>query len=325
LKGAAGDLAIEQAHRRVKLFNRRGQPMARTDWPSSRALYDGHTSRDVELQIQMVDGGRLWMAVSAAPIKPDPDGPPAAVVAFSNITARKRAEAEREGLMQRLVDVQEAERLHFARELHDELGQELTALLIGLKALETTASDGARAERIRELRDIANRMNGQVHHMAGNLRPLILEDLGLLSAIEELALGWGAKLGIDVDLLLDGLDGPIAPQASIALYRVLQEALTNVARHAEASRFSITARRAGGTLRVAVEDDGKGFDPGENGTGRARRNGLIGMRERLAAVGGEFTIESRQGHGTTVYISVPVAEGRETHDVGAKVPALHRG
>lgn len=316
---------MHHGHRGIRLYDRRGEFLDRVDWPSSRALLHGETSRDVELQIEMADGRRRWVAVSAAPIRGDPDGASATVVAFSDITARKLAETERETLLQRLVEVQEAERLHFARELHDELGQELTALLIGLKGVETAASDELRNERLAGLREMAGRMHDQVHHLAGDLRPLILEDLGLLAAVEELALGWGSKLGIEVDLLLDGLGEPIEPDVAIAIYRVVQEALTNVARHSAARSLAITAQRTDGVLRLAVEDDGRGFDPADAGARRAHRTGLVGMRERLAAVGGTLDIESSPAAGTTVYVTVPLADGRGAHDERRQASRVHRG
>ena len=324
LRSGAPAEPTKQAHRNLRIFDRQGRPLDYAQWPSSRALRLGETVRDAEVQIESDGGERLWMSVSAAPIRGDPQEA-AAVVAFSDITDRKRAEKERESLLHRLVEVQEEERLHFARELHDELGQELTALLIGLKGVEAAMAEPERDAQLRDMRSIVGRMNDQVHHLAGNLRPLILEDLGLRPAIEELALSWGTKLGLEIDLLLDGLEAPLPPEASIAIYRVLQEALTNIARHSRARSVSITARGFQGVLRIAVEDDGCGFDPASLSRVRLRRNGLVGMRERLAGVGGTLIVESQPGQGTTVYASIPVGGLEGRHDANTDISDPDRG
>ncbi|WP_156417778.1 ATP-binding protein [Aureimonas sp. AU4] len=312
MQEADGDFPVRVAHRAVRLLDRNGMPLGPNARPSIRALQFGETSRDVELQVEMAGNQKAWIAVSAAPIQEEDGTTQAAVVAFSDITARKRIEGEKEALMRRLVEVQEEERLHFARELHDELGQDLTALAIGLKAFETTNNETARAERLREMHAILERMSNQVHHLAGNLRPLLLEDLGLRAAVEELALGWGAKLGIGVDLLLEGLAEPMPNATAISIYRVVQEGLTNVARHSQASNVSITSRRIGNVLRVVIEDDGRGFELSKADGPRTRRNGFVGMRERLAAIGGTLTVESEPGRGTSLFIVVPTstAEGK---------------
>ncbi|WP_062012471.1 sensor histidine kinase [Aureimonas sp. AU4] len=308
------DVPPSHIHRSVRLFDRNGEALERPDWPSSRALKFGETSRDVEVQMETADGQRRWMAVSAGPIQDDPDGTPAAVVAFSDITARKLAEHEQEVLLRRLIEVQEEERLHFARELHDELGQEVTALMVGLKGIGTAATDELRSERLENLRAVAGRLHDQVHHLAGNLRPPILEDLGLFAAVEDLALGWGSKLGIEVDLLLDGLQEPVPKPVAVAIYRVLQELMTNMARHSGARSLSVAARRSGDVLRIVVEDDGRGFDSTNGSSMPVRRNGVAGMRERLAAVGGSLTIESGMGTGTAAYVKIPLSNGSEAHD-----------
>ena len=234
----------------------------------------------------------------------------------AEIGTREAAEAERRELLRRLGTAQEDERRRITRDLHDQMGQLLTALGLGLKASKTRAPDPSDARphlvRLRELTDLIGR---EVHHLALELRPTALDDLGLQTALATYTEVWSERSGIEIDFQATGLDtGRLPEAAETALYRVVLEALTNVLRHAGARRVSLVLQRFPGQAVAVVEDDGVGFDA-ESVTapaGDGRRLGLLGMRERMALVGGTLTVESAVGRGTTVIARVPLrADGSE--------------
>ncbi len=237
----------------------------------------------------------------------------------AEIGTREAAEADRRELLRRLVTAQEDERRRIARDLHDQMGQLVAALGLGLKAFEDANPDLSPARpllvRLRELTDLIGR---EVHHLALELRPTALDDLGLQTALATYAEAWSERSGVEIDFQAAGLDtGRLPEAAETALYRVVQEALTNVLRHAGARRVSLVLQRLPGQAVAVVEDDGVGFDA-EAVTvpaGDGGRLGLLGMRERMALVGGTLTVESAAGRGTTVIARVPLpaggSEGRE--------------
>ncbi len=206
--------------------------------------------------------------------------------------------------LRRVVEAQELERARLARELHDETGQALTSILLGLKHLEdTAATEEARSatEALREL--VVTTLQG-VRRLAVELRPSALDDFGLVPAVERLATTLGEKSDLVVDLEAQLGEERLPSEAETALYRIVQEALTNVVKHAAAGRVSITLVRKQGAAVVVVEDDGKGFEPASV---RAGALGFTGMRERIELVGGRLTIESSPRAGTTLVAEVPVA------------------
>jgi signal transduction histidine kinase len=227
----------------------------------------------------------------------------------AEIKTREEAEADRRGLLQRLGTAQEDERRRIARDLHDQMGQLLTALGLGLKALEGASPDPSPARpHLVRLRELTNQIGREVHHIALELRPTALDDLGLQAALANYAEVWSKRSGVEIDFQAAGLGtGRLPEPAETALYRVVQEALTNVLRHAGARRVGLVLQRFPGQAMAVVEDDGVGFDA-ESVTATARdggRLGLLGMRERLALVGGTLTVESATGRGTTVIARVP--------------------
>jgi signal transduction histidine kinase len=205
--------------------------------------------------------------------------------------------------LSRVVQAQELERRRLARELHDETGQALTSILLGLKALEERIEgDDARAAA-HDLRELVVSTLQGVRRLAVELRPTALDDFGLVAALERLTHSFGEQTGIRVDF--EPTLGPgerLPADAETALYRIVQEALTNIVKHAHASRVSVLLTRHGGTVKAMVEDDGRGFDPT---AGREDGVGLLGMRERLALLGGRLEIESGEA-GTTVVAEVPL-------------------
>jgi signal transduction histidine kinase len=225
--------------------------------------------------------------------------------AIDDVTELRRAEAARRDLLRRLVTAQEDERGRVARELHDSVGQLLTALALAVRAARDAAPLPPPAEdRLADAERIAGDLGRAVHDLAVRLRPTALDDLGLEAAIAQQVAEWSARTGVPVDYQPHGLAAArLPPEAAAAVYRVVQEALTNVARHARATRVSVVVTRHDGHLTAAVEDDGVGFDPEAAGAGRL---GLVGIRERAALAGGELDIESTPGAGTTVLARLPV-------------------
>jgi signal transduction histidine kinase len=212
--------------------------------------------------------------------------------------------------LRRVVDAEELERARLARELHDETGQALTSILLGLKHLDEVIETDAGREATAALRELVVTTLQDVRRLAVELRPSALDDFGLVPAIERLAgtLAEQSDLAVDLEARLG--DQRLPAEAETTLYRTVQEALTNVLKHASARRVSITLVRKGGSAVVVVEDDGEGFDPGTTRTGSL---GFVGMRERIELVGGRLTIESAPGAGTTVAAEVPVTRTPPEH------------
>lgn len=224
------------------------------------------------------------------------------------IARRERAEADRRDLQQRLTTAQEDERRRIARELHDQMGQHLAAIGLGLKVVEDELPDPSPArDRLHGLRLLTDRIGREVHHLALELRPTALDDLGLQAALANYAEGWSERSGVEADFQAAGLDVVRLPApVETALYRVVQEALTNVLKHAAAKRVSVVLQRTAGQVTAVVEDDGRGFDPDAD-TPADYRLGVLGMRERATLVGGTLEVESAPGRGTTVIARIPLA------------------
>jgi signal transduction histidine kinase len=205
-------------------------------------------------------------------------------------------------VFRRVVGAQEEERRRLARELHDETGQALTSILLGLKALEDRQGEDL-SKTVADVRELVVQTLQDVRRLAVELRPKALDDFGLEPALERLATGFSEQTGIEVELETQ-VGGRLPNDVETVLYRIVQEALTNVVKHARASRVSILVTRKNGSVAAVIEDDGKGFDPvsvRENGVG------LLGMRERVALLEGRLSIESREGAGTTLAVEVPLA------------------
>jgi signal transduction histidine kinase len=205
--------------------------------------------------------------------------------------------------VRRVVDAQESERKRLARELHDETGQALTSILLGLKPLEASMADDQSRAALAELREHVVAALQDVRRLAVELRPAVLDDFGLVPALERLTDAFAEQTNIRVDFHSALGDTRLPNEVETALYRVVQESLTNIVKHASAQRVSVSiARRPSGAAAV-IEDDGKGFD---QRTLREDGLGLLGMRERLGLIDGRLEIESRPGAGTTVVAEVPL-------------------
>jgi len=220
----------------------------------------------------------------------------------------RRKEALRGELLKKVISAQEEERRRIARELHDETGQILTSLLVGLKVMEE-AEDLSEARRLAgELKGMVSQTLEAVQDLALELRPSALDDLGLVAALERYVRSYRKTFDLNVDFQTVGLDGKrLAPQVETELYRIVQEALTNVARHAQAQHVSVLLEERGQDLVVIIEDDGRGFDVREV-LEAGRSLGLHGMRERAELLGGRLVVEARPGVGTTVFVQIPLEE-----------------
>ena len=205
--------------------------------------------------------------------------------------------------VRRVVEAQENERARLARELHDETGQALTSMLLGLKSLEDRVETDESRTAVAELRQLVVATLQDVRRLAVELRPAALDDFGLVPAIERLAVMSGEQGGVSIDVRSDLGDRRLPAETETALYRIAQEAMTNVLKHAEAKLVRVHLSRSGRGARLVVQDDGKGFDSGQVRDGSV---GLVGMRERIALLGGRLMIESTEGAGTMLTVEVPI-------------------
>jgi two-component system sensor histidine kinase UhpB len=212
-----------------------------------------------------------------------------------------RLESERRESARQALHVLEGERSRIARELHDEVGQTLTGVMLQVEGLAARIPDDLN-EQLDELRETARRGTEEVRRIARRLRPEALEDLGLQSALAALATAFGEQARIRVDRRLETAV-PLTEEQELVVYRVAQEALTNVARHAGASRVDLRLECGDAACRLLVRDDGRGITP----AARASSHGIRGMRERAMLIGADLDITGAPGRGTTVTLSIPTA------------------
>jgi signal transduction histidine kinase len=205
--------------------------------------------------------------------------------------------------LRRVVAGQELERQRLARELHDETGQALTSILLGLKGIEEGKDEEDVRRSVLALRELVVSTLQDVRRLAVELRPKALDDFGLVPALERLAETFAEQTNVTVDVEAVLGEERLEAEVETALYRIVQEALTNVIKHANARTVSVVLTRQGDRVAVVIEDDGRGFDPEE---ARGERLGLLGMEERIALVDGRLLVESRPGQGTTVAVEVPL-------------------
>ncbi|MGH3023957.1 MAG: GAF domain-containing protein [Gaiellaceae bacterium] len=204
--------------------------------------------------------------------------------------------------VRRIVQGQEHERRRLSRELHDETGQALTSILLGLKSIEEAEGTERFGAALAELRDLAVTTLQDVRRLAVELRPKALDDFGLVPALDRLTSTFSEQTGIRVQLESALPDARLPSEIETVLYRVVQEALTNVVKHARAENVTVLLREREGKVAVVIEDDGRGFAPEiESDSGL----GLVGMRERVALVGGRLAVESSAGAGTTIVVEAP--------------------
>lgn len=218
---------------------------------------------------------------------------------------RRERELLRRQLLERVIAAQEEERRRIARELHDSTSQSLTSLMVGLRALESDCDSPKVRQHSGELRRVAGQVLEDVHTLAVQLRPAVLDDLGLSAALNRLAKEWQKRHSIETSVIVHLGNERLTDPLETALYRSIQEALTNVAKHAQAKSVNVLVERRQTDIVAVIEDHGRGFNLEQ--AHRDGHLGLLGIRERAESLGGSLTIESSPGLGTSLYIQLPLA------------------
>ena len=274
----------------------------------AQALQDAAVAPIINERIACVDGSLRDVVIAIAGL-PD-HGRTVVQMVITDITERARENRELERsrrdlrrLSASMVQAREDERRRIARELHDELGQRLSALKMELSSLGSEGDGPARAGRIGAMLEMVDDTVASVRRIATELRPLMLDDLGLNAAIEWLADSWSRRMGVAVTLQLKAVEPALDDAVNIALYRMVQEALTNIARHAHATQVGIEIEQSASELQLTVTDNGIGFD--EASIHREGSFGLAGMRERALMLGGQLAIGSSPGGGGRVSVRLP--------------------
>lgn len=289
-----------------------GQSIAPTEWASARALSEGTTSLNELIDIETYDGRRSTIQNSSAPLRNADGLIVGAVIVNEDVTERVRAENalrratdRSQHLSRRLLAVQEEERRHLSRELHDEFGQLLAGIAMHLQAAKGLAGDAARS-RLEECVVLLQQAGAQLRSLVLELRPTMLESAGLTPTLRWLAEQHQQRTGIPTRVVghLHDVPGDLA----IACFRSVQEALTNVMRHARAQHVWIELNQTDGTLELVVRDDGVGFDVAKAFDRAAARGhlGLLGMKERVQILGGDSEVRSEPGQGTRIHIWLPL-------------------
>ena len=269
-----------------------------------------------EFAIMDKDGSTtpVWIALSLVPLGTAPrnsgtvgNGHAVRMAIITDLTDRKRAEATQIGLMRRLISAEDEERRRIARELHDETGQSLTTLLVGLRAIADITGLAKVRSMAQRLREVAAHTVDDVGRLARGLHPAVLDDKGLVAAARRHVSEFAKSVGVVVDLRVVGsVPRRMSPLVQSTVYRILQEALTNVARHAQARSVGVVLKHDHGVLELVIRDNGVGFDPAAV-INEATGLGLHGMQERVALLRGTVQIESRPGHGTMIRVRLPTA------------------
>jgi len=272
------------------------------------ALFSEFRSRlSITLAITLALGGLLAVFASRRIL----DLEDQAASRFSEVT---EARGQLKSLSARLVETQEEERRVLSRELHDEVGQSLSAILVGLSNLSAAIRANARERMENEVTALRRIVEGtvkMVRNITLLLRPSMLDDLGLIPALEWQAREVSRQTGLRVNVAAGGVSDQMPEEFKTCIYRVVQEALHNVTRHAAARTVRIVAQQEAGRLLLSIQDDGRGFD-----VGRSRGLGLLGMEERVAHLGGTLQLLSELGSGTLISVVLPLA-GREAKDTVA--------
>ncbi|OPY66850.1 MAG: Signal transduction histidine-protein kinase/phosphatase DegS [Syntrophorhabdaceae bacterium PtaU1.Bin034] len=262
-----------------------------------------------EAQFVCKNGDLKYLEVSAAVIEYKNEK--STLVVYRDIAERKQYQENLKRLSEQLLSTQEEERKRISQELHDEIGQALSAMNINVEILEKGMgrSKLERQQRLEDLKKLILKTIDDIHRISYNLRPYLLDNFGLIPALRWYSETFQERTGVTVTLCAEGKWQDLDPSLETIIYRVAQEALTNVAKHAEANRVLMGLEHAPACIRISIEDDGKGFDTAhEHGNRNFSKGGLgiFGIRERLSTLNGTFAIESALGGGTRLLIEIPV-------------------
>jgi PAS domain S-box-containing protein len=311
---------LNEKHPHRTILKADGTPMLPAEFPSERAMTENRPVHDAEAGVVLENGEIIWVQVSVAPLAlPEAS----AVVITQDMTERKRAVKELQEandqlqiLSRRLFQVQEDEKRHMARELHDEIGQALTAAKINLQSAQRVDDPADLARRLDESIGILDGLLQQTRRLSLDLRPPLLDDLGLVPTLRSYVDEQAQRAGFRVTFFADPRLERLSAEIETACFRVAQQALTNATRHAQARNVNVELHLAPQALHLIVRDDGAGFDvkAAEERGRRGESFGLPGMRERLSLVGGELDLKSILGRGTEVHAFLPL--GIDSHVSG---------
>ena len=267
----------------------------------------GQPTYEAEFRLRHKDGHYVHVLSRGFPVRREPGGPVVRIVGTHfDLTERRRIESERARteLLAKLVFAQEDERRRIARDMHDEFGEQLTALALRIAALREACADRADlAGQITALETIARRLDHDVDQLVWELRPTALDDLGLRAALANYVQDWSQRANIPAELHTTGLlDDRLSTEVETTLYRIAQEALNNIAKYSHARQVEVILERRADCVLLIVEDDGIGFDLAQRGNGAGF--GLIGMQERATLIGATLEIESAPEQGTTILVRI---------------------
>ena len=220
----------------------------------------------------------------------------------------RAADTEVAGLLHQVITAQEAERKRLSRELHDETAQALTSLIVSMRVLAGKATDEQQRQLLLNARDVASELLLDIRNMAVELRPTALDDLGLAAAMRKYVADFQERFGITVQFSADSDMPMLDSDLSVTLYRIMQESLTNAARHSGASSVEIRLQATQDSIRLEIRDNGKGMPSSELERAlREKRLGIFGMQERVELCSGQFSLESSPGSGALISVSIPIA------------------
>ncbi len=289
--------------------------LSAADRATLRPLMTRAAKAGSKLQVQLLagDGSQIPVQISLRPLAKNGFNQAPIGMVVTDLTEARRAEEMLRALTHRVVQVQEAERGSVALELHDHITQQLIAVLFSSQALsdKLSAREGPAKREAVKLRGMLGRVAAEVERISRNLRPSILDQLGLAAVLRATTTEFALRTGVDVRLTGGPVTALLPADTELALYRILQEALKNIERHARARHVTVALTQPGDCVQLVINDDGIGFDAEHHAARRMGRGvlGLVGMRERAAYVGGTFTVRSGPRAGTEIEVRIPLPPG----------------
>jgi len=264
----------------------------------------------LQVLLKADDGSQLPVQISIRPLARNRFNRAAVAMVVTDMTAARHNEEMLRALSHRLVLAQETERGRVALELHDHITQLLCAILVRSQVLANrlSAREGPAKREALKLRELLGETAREVERISRNLRPSVLDELGLVPVLRDTSAEFGTRTGVSVKLTCVELTARLPTDTELSLYRILQEALTNVEKHARAHHVTVLLTKHGNFVQLTIRDDGIGFDPAHQPARRTRRSGLglLSMRERAACVGGALMIKSLRRAGTEIKVRIPL-------------------